>query len=282
MEGQVWCMIEKLLSSVEGNPARCRYRDRDILRVVLWATLKDRPIVWACRPQNWPENSRPACLPDPSTVSRRWRRPELQQAADALHDRSVAQLGPAGRYAALDGRPLPVGGCSKDPDARSGRSAGGLGKGYKMHAVVDRRNVILAYVVRPMNEAEPTVARVLLSKIPAAVKRVVADGAYDSVRLHQVAEATGRKLYTPLRQNRVGRRQQPRRLQLLRLWQRAAGQRLMKSRDQIERTFGLTSTISFGFKGLPAWARRSHRVYRWMWAKNLIHHAWLLAKTNAA
>ncbi len=35
MEGQMWCMIEKLLSFVEGRPARCRYCDRDILRVVL-------------------------------------------------------------------------------------------------------------------------------------------------------------------------------------------------------------------------------------------------------
>ena len=282
MEGQVWCMIEKLLSFVEGSPARCRYRDRDILRVVLWATLKDRPIVWACQPQNWPEDLRPACLPDPSTVSRRWHHPELQQVAYALHDRSIDHLGAVSRYAALDGRPLLVGGCSKDPDARIGRAAGGLGKGYKMHAVVDRRNVILAYLVRPMNEAEPTVARTLLPKIPAAVTRVVADGVYDSVRLHRVAQATGRKLYTPLRQNRVGRRQQPRRLQLLRLGQSAAGQRLMRSWDQIERTFGLMSTISFGFKGLPAWARRNHRVFRWMWAKNLLHHAWLLTNPNAA
>ena len=108
MEGQVWFMIETLLSFVEGRPTRCRYHDRDILRVVLWATLKDRPIVWACQSENWPEDSSPACMPDPSTVSRRWRRWELQQAAYALHDRSVARLGAMGRYAALDGRPLPV------------------------------------------------------------------------------------------------------------------------------------------------------------------------------
>ena len=187
MKGQEWCVIEELLSFVEGMPARCRYRDRDILRVVLWATLKDRPMVWACQPQNWPEDLRPACLPDPSTVSRRWHRPELQKTAYALHERSVDHLGAVSHYAALDGRPLPVGGCSKDPDARSGRAAGGLGKGHKMHAVVDRRSTILAYVVRPMNEAEPTVARTLLSKIPAAVTRVVAEGVYDSMRLHRAA-----------------------------------------------------------------------------------------------
>ena len=282
MEGQVWCMLEELLSYVDGKPARCRYSDRDILRVILWATLKDRPMVWACQPRNWWSVCRPASLPDPSTVSRRWNRQQLQETAYALHERSVHQFGTVGRYAAIDGRPLSIGGCSKDPDARSGRAAGGMGKGYKMHAVVDGRNVILAYAVRPMNEAEPTVARALLPKTPREVVRVVGDGAYDSIRLHRVAETTGRKLYTPLRENRVGRRQQPRRLQLLRLLQRSVGQRLLKSRDQIERTFGQSSTISFGFKGLPAWARRSHRVFRWVWGKNLIHHAWLLAKTSVA
>ena len=150
-------------------------------------------------------------------VARRWNRRPLQDTAYALHEHSVDQFGAVGRYAAIDGRPLPVGGCSKDPDVRSGRAAGGMGKGYKMHAVVDGRNVILAYAVRPMNDAEPTVARTLLPKTPPGVVRVVGDGAYDSVRLHRAAEATGRKLYTPLRENRVGCRQQPRRLQLLRL-----------------------------------------------------------------
>jgi IS5 family transposase len=282
MEGQVWGRVEELLSSVDGKPPRCQYSDREILRVTLWAIIHDRPIVGACEPAHWSDTWRPEALPDPSTVSRRWKWPELQEKAYALHAESVRRLGVASRYAAIDGRPLPVGGCSKDPDARCGRAARGMGKGYKMHALVDMRHVILAYMIRPMNEAEQTVALPLVSKAPAGVTRLVGDGIYDSIKLHQAAEATGRKLYTPLRENRVGRRQQPRRLHLWRLGQRSAGHRRLKSRDEIERTFGQTSTISFGFKGLPAWARRSHRVFRWMWGKNLIHHAWLLTKPRAA
>jgi hypothetical protein len=114
------------------------------------------------------------------------------------------------------------------------------------------------------------------------VTRVIGDGNYDSTKLHEVAAETGKKLYTPLRGNRVGRRRQPRRLRLLRLAQRDVGRRLLKARDEIERAFGRTTTIAFGYKGLPAWARRNHRVFRWMWAKNLIHHAWLLHKPRAA
>ncbi len=282
MEGQLWSRVEDLLLFVEGIPKRCRYSDREVLRVILWAVLHERPMNWACEPLHWPPISRPASLPDPSTISRRWNRRELQEQAEALHEESLRRLGVVGRYAAIDGRPLVVGGCSKDPDARYGRSAGGMGKGYKMHAMVGKRHAILSYAIRPLNGAEPTVARVLLSNAPTAVTRVVADGVYDSMRLHGVAQATGRKLYTPVRQHRVGRRQQPRRLQLLRLSQHSVGVRLLKSRDEIERAFGQMSTISFGFKGLPAWARRTHRVFRWMWGKNLLHHAWLLNKNHAA
>lgn len=282
MEGQVWDRVEDLLRFVDQKPKRCRYSDCEVLRVILWAVFHDRPMSWACEPAHWPAWVRSIRLPGPSTISRRWRRATLQAKAEALHEESVRRLGLHGRYAAIDGRSLVVGGCSKDPDARSGRAAGGMGKGYKMHAMVDKRHAILTYAIRPLNESEPVVARLLLSKAPSAVTRVIADGCYDSMRLHGVAQATGRKLYTPLRQERVGRRQQPRRLQLLRLSQHPVGNRLLRSRDEIERAFGQASTISFGYKGLPAWARRIHRVFRWMWAKNLIFQAWLLEKDHAA
>ena len=151
-----------------------------------------------------------------------------------------------------------------------------------MYTLIDNRHAILAYIVRPMNEAEPTIALELVKNLPDPVTRIVGDGVYDSVKLHRAVEAIGRRLYTPLRENRVGRRQQKRRLELLRLLQRSVGQRLMASRNDIERTFGQTSTIAFGYKGLPPWARRRRRVFRWMWGKNLIHQAWLLAKKKAA
>ncbi len=151
-----------------------------------------------------------------------------------------------------------------------------------MYTLIDNRHAILAYIVRPMNEAEPTIALDLVKNLPNAVTHIVGDGVYDSMNLHRAVEAVGRRLYTPLRENRVGRRQQKRRLQLLRLSQRSVGRRLLASRNDIERTFGQTSTIAFGFKGLPPWGRRRHRVFRWMWGKNLIHQAWLRAKKKVA
>jgi hypothetical protein len=84
------------------------------------------------------------------------------------------------------------------------------------------------------------------------------------------------------RAGRAGRRRQRRRLQLWRLWQRPVGQRLLASRDEIERTFGHSSNLGVGFKGLLAWARRQHRVERWMWGKVLLYHAYLATKPHAA
>ena len=121
MEGQVWTILERLLLCVDGQPRRCRYGDREILRVILWAVLHDRPIVWACQPAHWWDGLCPQSLPDPSTVSRRWRRLDLQEKAYSMHEASVRWLGAVGRYAAIDGRSLPIGGCSKDPAEEASR-----------------------------------------------------------------------------------------------------------------------------------------------------------------
>ena len=278
MEGQVWRMVESLVRGAQPPSGRFRFSDAEILRVVLWAVLHDRPMAWACCPEHWTGTWRTARLPHASTISRRWRSPALQEKVGRLYQEAVRRLGGGGRYVAIDGRPLVVGGCSKDPDARAGRGARGMARGYKMYAAVDTQRVILAYQIHPMSMAEQTVALSLLPQLPAEATRVVGDKIYDSIKLHRVAAASGRRLYTPLRENRVGRRQQPRRLRLLRLLQSDVGRRLMLWRTGIERTFGNNTTVSFGFKGLPAWARRSHRVERWMWGKTLLYHAWLLCK----
>jgi len=205
----------------------------------------------------------------------------LQRQAHRLHEAGVHRLRETSRYAIVDGRPLPVGGCSKDPDARPGRSAGGMGKGYKMHTLVSLKHAILAYEIRPMNEAEQTVALDLVTQLPPRITRLLGDGNYDSMKLHNRLYGVGKRLYTPIRQQRVGRRQQPRRLRLLRLAQRPMARRLSNLRDEAERAFGQESNVAFGFKGLPAWARRTGRVFRWMWGKNLLHNAWLLTRTAA-
>ncbi|MCA9023659.1 MAG: hypothetical protein KDA86_00470, partial [Planctomycetaceae bacterium] len=101
-----------------------------------------------------------------------------------------------------------------------------------------------------------------------------------SMPLHQVAAEVGVRHYAPIRQQRVGRRQQPRRKLLLKLLSSDVGQSFLKQRDAIERWYAQMSNISCGYKGLPNWVRRQPRVERWMWGKILIYHAYKLQLTK--
>jgi IS5 family transposase len=278
MEDRVWRTVCQLIDMIPDAPGRFVYGLRLILRVGLWATLHDRPFCWACAAHNWPAQLRPSHLPDQSTLSRRWRTKEVRGALASLHRLLLNSAGSLGRYAAIDGRPLPVGGASQDRDARAGRSVRGLGRGYKLYAMVTAEGLIACFTVRPMNQAEQTVARSLLTVAPRELKRVVGDLIYDSVPLHRAAARAGRRLYTALRENRVGNRQQPRRLQLLRLNRTSVGRRLLRSRDVVERAFARMSSVGFGYKGLPSWARRRHRVTAWISGKILLYNAYVILR----
>src|SRR5260221_8173174 len=103
-----------------------------IAATLLWAALHDRPIAWACNPAHWNTTTlRPARIPSPATMSRRIDRVSTGVFWRALEQRLRSSGEPA-LLAFVDGKPLPVGGNSKDPDAHWGRAAGGLAKGYKL------------------------------------------------------------------------------------------------------------------------------------------------------
>lgn len=276
MDDRLWPIIAELLPPPQppGHHRR-RFDDRTVLAVGLWAILHDRPAAWACRPQSWPDADRPPALPHPSTLSRRGRRPALRAAAARVHLAAVARLRVRTRYAALDGRPLVVGGASGDPEATAGRAVRGLGRGYKLHALV-AAGVIVSMVVAPLHASEPVMARRLVARAPRRLTRLVADANYDGVPLHRVAAAHGKRLYTPIRNGRVGRRRQPERLRVLRVVGTPAGRRLLRGRDAVERAFARMSNIGCGYKGLPAWVRRRDRVEAWMWGKVVVYHAHLI------
>jgi hypothetical protein len=253
-----------------------------IVMVSLWAILHDRPRAWACQSCHWPESCCPKQLPHASTLSRRLSRRALQPEVEAIHARAVQQLGLKGRYVALDGKSLPVARHSKDPEARCGRGVGGMAKGYKLHAAIDANGVIATFQVTSLPVGEAKVAQKLLRRLPRTLTHVVADVNYDSQPLRRLAHKLKQCLYTPIRHNRVGKRQQPERLRMLRLLQRRVGQRLLLWRNSIERCFGLLGNLACGFKGLPNWCRRQRRVQLWLWGKVLLYHAFLLAKRQTA
>lgn len=280
MEGDLFKIIRDIVCDCEPISKRFHYKISTILLVGQWAILHDRPMCWACNPSHWPDALRPKQLPHPSTLSRRWRSKAVQQAASESHQKLIPkQIGRLrSRYAAIDGRALLVGGATKDPEARSGRAVRGMGIGYKLHAAVDANKSVIDFIVEPLSVNEQKPAKTLLQRLPQHITRVVADGAYDAMTLHETAALANRKRYTRVRGNRVGRRQQPRRVSLVRLHARKVGQRLLAWRDEIERVFALMSNLAFGYKGLPPWARGLHRVRRWIWGKIMLYNAYQVYK----
>ena len=54
MERELWsCLTRRLDALPKHRPAKAQFSDHQIVRVILWATLRDRPINWACRPCSW-------------------------------------------------------------------------------------------------------------------------------------------------------------------------------------------------------------------------------------
>lgn len=281
MEGILVSWIMGWLPSEGQGPARAVYDDRTILLVAIWATIHDRPMNWACQAENWPHVLRPVALPSPSTMSRRYQR-AYEEHGHSIQEASLQLAGVVTQDGVVDARPLCVGGASKDPDAKVGRAVGHMAKGYKLFSILDAKGLVRVWEVRAMNAAEQTVALSLYRRVGRPIRRIVADGVYDSMPLHRLAAEQQLRHYSPIREGRVGRRQQPRRKQLLRLWATKIGKHYLKQRDDVERAFGLMGNFACGYKGLPNWVRRLPRVERWMWAKILIYHAYKIqvAKTQ--
>ncbi len=279
MEDRLWSIIVSALPDDKLKSGQT-YSDRVVVLVVLWAAIHDRPICWACESTNWSASRLPARLPHPSTISRRSRQPDFSRVLDVALGRLCDQLGSPSQDAMIDGMPLVISDYSRDPDAANGRAYRGFSKGYKLHAVIDVRGVVLAYEVRSLNVNERRPASNLLRRLPSGVRRIFADGNYDSSKLHAELKPLGIRLYSPPLQRPIGRRSHPRRRTLMRLFQHPVGHRLENRREHVERQFGLMGNYGCGLKGLPHWVRRQHRVKRWLDAKLLIHHAFLISRNT--
>src|SRR5262249_19598092 len=124
MEHQLWKAIVTALLDLDNprTPPRFDFSDADIVKVYYWSVVCDRPTSWACRQEHWPLHLRKRPLPSPSTMSRRLRSAAVVALLDALERRVVAPQKP-GLFWMVDGKPLPIGGCSKDRQAGYGKAA---------------------------------------------------------------------------------------------------------------------------------------------------------------
>jgi Transposase DDE domain len=279
MERELWPLLYRELQAAAAD-FRQKYVHHQpwaIAAVLLWAALHERTVTWACQRRHWSTTPRrPARLPSQPTVSRRARKAAFGLFLNLL----TARLRGAGLPAlvvALDGKPLLVGGASKDPDARFGRAAGHLGKGYKLHAAWGGRPMPEAWEVRPLNEHEVRVAERLVGQLVGG-GYLVADGNYDATALFDRAGACGWQLVAAQRDQNPGcghHYQSPYRLRCIALLGAPFGARfgraLLAQRTSIERDFGNAVAFAGGLGALPAWVRRQRRVELWVWAKLAIN-----------
>src|SRR5262245_13115668 len=279
MEHQLWKAIVAVLATLDKprTPRHYTYSDERIVAVYYWAVVHDRPTSWACRRDSWPPHLRKRPLPSPGRMSRRLGSPAVAALLEALDRRVLAPQEP-GLFWMIDGKPLPIGGCSKDRQAGYGRAAAGKAKGYKLHAVVGADGSVAAWRVAPMNKDERVMARRRLRQ--AAIHGyVVGDSNYDDNKTHAVCDAKGPlQLLTPKRggpDKGLGHRKQTpgRKRSLERVYHPTSdfGPGLLRDRAAIERYFGNLTSFGGGLTHLPPWVRTHRRVKRWVQAKLVVN-----------
>jgi|tagenome__1003787_1003787.scaffolds.fasta_scaffold20402886_1 hypothetical protein len=275
MEYQLWLAIVTVLASLDKirKSTRFHFSDEDIVKVYYWSVIHDRPVSWACQSKNWPLHKRRQPLPSESTMSRRLKNKPVQALLKALEQRVVAPQQP-GLFWIIDGKPLPISGCSKDRQAGYGRAANCKAKGYKIHAILDTEGSIAAWRVAPMNKDERVMAERLLRTAPIQ-GYVAADSNYDSNKLHAICDSRDQLHLVTLRRYGPGhgtghRKQTAGRLRSIQLTENpmpAFAEQMLRDRNDIERRFAHLTNWGGGLTCLPPWVRTHRRVHRWVQAK---------------
>lgn len=278
----VYATIRMVTRRIPDTGRKKVYSDVLIVRMYLWAAEHDRPQRWACARSNYSGSFRPAKLPSEGHFSRRLRSKRCQRLLHAVQ-RYLADADVATAVSFLDARPLVVGPCSKDREAKAGRICGGFARGYKQHAIVSEDLRVRAWCVTPLNVSEPKVAESLIPNTSLGTW-LLADGNYDSSTLYDLAEKQGCQLLTPLPDN-AGQGHHPQsvaRLKAVELWRQGVAEPVYHLRSGVERCFGHQSSFGGGLAPLPAWVRTPQRVERWVTAKMIIYHARLRLRQAAA
>ena len=281
MDREVWCAMVAAVKSADRRVPRTgrrpRYSDALIVKLLLWSVWHDRPLCWACQRGHYNRLFRPRQLPSISQFTRRVKSQRVGRMLQAVNAYLTRTDRPA-KLAFLDGKPLPVSFCSRDPDACVGWATKGFAKGYKLHVCATEDGRIPSFAVRAMNDGEAKVAREVLPPVPEA-RLILADANYDTRHLYQALGARGQQLLTPLKRVAVNpgplKRMGPNRRRAIRL-RRLLGpgyRAVLDLRDEVERIFSALTCCGGGLMALPPWVRRLDRVTRWVTAKIAVYHA---------
>jgi hypothetical protein len=285
MDNHVWRIVYSTVRSVNRSVPRegraKRFSDVLIVGMYLWSVWHDRPLCWACDRDHYGSLFRPRRLPSVSQFCKRIKSNRCRQILTKVYER-LARVDEQTYRCFLDARPLPIGPCSKDAEARAGRVYGGFARGYKVHELVFADGRTAAWSVMPLNVSEPVVARSLIDAVrPRGL--LLADSNFDSVALYEkVARYGGRLLAVPRQGAGKGHvKQSEERLASIFLWGRV-GRVMRRQRVHVERVLGNQSSYGGGLGPLPCWVRTLERARRWVGAKLILHHARLAVKRSVA
>ena len=292
MDRQDWILLRQLFRKAiraVGPSPRAKFSDQIILEMYFWTVAWDRPLCWASDREAYRSYFRPTRRPSNSQFCRRIKTERFNRFLQHIHDATTQQR-KLSHLNFLDGKPLPVGNYSQDPEAKIGWGAGQLDKGYKLHAVVNSDRRIALWSVQSMNTHEMPVAGTIIQEAATVPQGSVfmADGNYDAHRLHKAVDAAGGHLYVKPRgiaKHEVTLRQMgPARRELIKFWDEMpqTAQRIYDRRIKVEQTFS-SLTCGGGMLGpLPGFVRRLERVRRWVGAKIVLYHLKLNQKSEAA
>ena len=276
MERELWPPLYRLIRETARDFSQkyVQFQPWVLVSVMLWAALHDRPVSWACQARHWSTTTLRLCrIPSSATMSRRVDGAGVGLFWHALEQR-LRNCGQPALIAFVDGKSLPVGGNSKDPDAHLGRGAGCFAKGYKLHAIWSTRPVPEAWDVTPLNGNEKEVAKDMVGQLSYG-GYLLADGNYDASYVYDAAFTHGYQMVTPFRKGKdpgSGKHyQSPHRLRSIEIMRSHFGEVLYRARTAIERSFGNATSFGGGLAPLPAWVRGLDRVRTWVWAKLLIN-----------
>ena len=278
MDGELlrW-LYHRLLGDPNTSRTRdCTYSDGLIALIYFFAALTHHSPRWACQKRNWPPWCRRRAFPSYSQLCRRLKNAQIERLIEQINSECKAHL-PRGDELIVDGKPLVVGGFSKDPDATTGRVPDGYARGYRLNVVGSSAGVYEAFEVTGLNGGEATVIRELISDVELEGRIVRGDANFDSNPLYRVIAEAGARLIAERRKPGRGLGHcphHPHRLQAIKeLEQTLHGlAQHRRRRIRIEQSFAHLTNLSFGLCGLPNFVRRLPRVRRWVLAKITLYH----------
>jgi hypothetical protein len=289
MEDELLLSIyHRLFPSASAKPrGHFQHSDAMVALVHLYAVLRGRSDLWASDKKNWPLWARRLKFPSYSQLMRRIPTPQVTQLIEQLNRELRGNL-PDSRGKLCDGKPLVVGGFSKDPDARRGKVPAGFAKGYKLHVIFDEQSAAIdAFEVTALDGGEPTAACRLVATLDLRGAVVRGDSNYDSNLLFAAVANAGGRLIAPRKKPHTSlghHPQHPDRVRSIRHLE--LGDLVLEDHERhrirIEQGLAHLTNLPFALAPLPNFVRRLHRVRRWIAAKVLLYHAYLNLRREKA